>query len=118
MAKKIIYLSVHRLIDFFRSYFDEVFMNYIKQWFDLEQFIILIFRIVLDRVDNNINTHCIKNVRIRSCSGPHFPAFGLNKEKYGVSLRIQSKYGKMRTRITPNVDTFYAVITSKFLISV
>ena len=31
---------------------------------------------------------------------------------YSVSLRIlriQSKYGKMRTRITPNTDTFYEV---------
>ena len=25
---------------------------------------------------------------------PHFPAFGLNTERYGVSLRIQSKCGK------------------------
>ena len=31
-----------------------------------------------------------------------FSAFGLNS--------IQSKYGKMWTRITPNTDTFYAVI--------
>ena len=28
------------------------------------------------------------------------------------SLRIQSKCGKMRTRITPNTDTFYAVVCS------
>ena len=55
---------------------------------------------------------------------PYFPAFGLNTERYSVSLRIQ--YGeilrissfsvrmrenaeKMRTRITPNTDSFYAV---------
>ena len=31
---------------------------------------------------------CMKSVRIRSYSGPHFPAFGLNAERYGVSLRI------------------------------
>ena len=29
--------------------------------------------------------------------------------RYSVSLRIQSECGKMRTRITPNTDTFYAV---------
>ena len=29
---------------------------------------------------------------------PHFPAFGLNTEKYGVSLRIQSKCGKILAR--------------------
>ena len=32
------------------------------------------------------NDHCVKCVRIRSYSGPHFPAFGLNSERYGVSL--------------------------------
>ena len=45
------------------------------------------------------------SVRIRSYSGPYFLAFGLNM----VSLRIQSDCGKIRTRITPNTDTFYAV---------
>ena len=55
------------------------------------------------------NNHCVKNVRIRSYSGPYFPAFRLNTERYSVSLHIQSKCGKIRTRITPNTDTFYAV---------
>ena len=32
----------------------------------------------------------------------------------GVSLRIQSKCGKIRTRITPNTDTFYAVYAPSF----
>ena len=50
-----------------------------------------------------------KNVRIRSYSGPHFPTFGLNTQRYGVSLRIQSECGKMRTKITLNTDTFHAV---------
>ena len=53
--------------------------------------------------------HCVKSVHIRSYSGLHFPAFGLNTERYSVSLRIQSKCGKKRARITPNMDTFYAV---------
>ena len=39
-----------------------------------------------------------------------FPVFGLNTEKYGVSIRIQSECGKMRTRITLNMDTFHAMI--------
>ena len=52
----------------------------------------------------------VKSVRIRSYSGPYFPTFGLNTERYGVSLRIQSEWGKIRTRITPNTDTFYAVV--------
>ena len=38
-----------------------------------------------------------------------FSAFGLNIEKYGVSLRIQPECGKMRARITPNTNTFHEV---------
>ena len=53
---------------------------------------------------------CVKSVRIWSYSGPHFPAFGLNTEWYSLSLCIQSECWKMRTRITPNTDTFYAVL--------
>ena len=57
--------------------------------------------------------HYVKSVGVRSYSGAHFPAFRLNTERYGVSLRIQSECGKMRTRITPNTETFYAVLSSK-----
>ena len=46
--------------------------------------------------------YCVKSVRIRSYSGPHFPVFGLNN--------IQSKCGKIRTRITPNTVNFHAVL--------
>ena len=54
--------------------------------------------------------HCVKSVRVRSYSGPHFPAFfRLNTERYSLSLCIQSKCGKMRTRITSNTGAFYAV---------
>ena len=41
--------------------------------------------------------HYAKIVRIRSYSAPHF------------SRIFQSEFGKMRTRITPNTDTFHAV---------
>ena len=60
-------------------------------------------------LNKNKNHHCVKSARIRSYSGPHFPAFGLNTKRYSVPPRIQSEYGKMRTRITQNTDTFYAV---------
>ena len=30
------------------------------------------------------NFPCVKSVRIGSYSGPHFPAFGLNTERYSV----------------------------------
>ena len=39
-------------------------------------------------------SHCVKSVRIPSYSGPHFPAYGLITEKYGVSFCIQSECGK------------------------
>ena len=51
----------------------------------------------------------MKNVRIRGFSGPCFPPFGLNTERYSVSLRIQSKCGKIRTGKTPNANTFHLV---------
>ena len=38
---------------------------------------------------------CVKSVRIRRFSGQYFPAFGLNTERYRVSLRIQPKCGKI-----------------------
>ena len=41
--------------------------------------------------------HCVKSVRIRSYSGPYFPAFGLNKEIYSVPLRIHPNAGKYGT---------------------
>ena len=55
--------------------------------------------------------HCcvVKSVCIRSFFGPHFPAFRANTERYGVSLRIQYKCGKIQTRKTPNTDIFDAV---------
>ena len=67
------------------------------------------FSQMMDNMRKNTNfftnfrtCHCMKSVRIRSYSGPHFPAFGLNTKRYSVSLRIQSECGKMRTRIAPN----------------
>ena len=52
----------------------------------------------------------MKSVRIRSYFGPYLPAFGRNTERYSISLHIQSEYGKIRTRIILNTDTFYAVL--------
>ena len=65
--------------------------------------------------------NCVKSVRIRSFSGPYFPAFGLNTEiysvwtEYGEILRIQSECGKILTRKSPNTDTFHAVSVSIFV---
>ena len=42
-------------------------------------------------VMEHIVKHCVKSVRVRSYFGPDFPIFGLNTERYEVSLRIQSR---------------------------
>ena len=55
---------------------------------------------------NDFMKDCMKRARIRSYSGPYFPVFGLNTERYSVSLYIQSECWKIPTRITPNTDTF------------
>ena len=46
---------------------------------------------------NGAYWHFVKSVCIRSFSGPYFPAFGLNTERYGECLSIQSKCGKIQT---------------------
>ena len=41
---------------------------------------------------------CVKNVQIRTFSGPYFSVFELNMKIYSVNLRVQYRYGKIRTR--------------------
>ena len=85
----------------------------------------------------NVTTtfRCVKSARIRSYSGPHFshifPQFGLNgvilvrifltfsliRTEYEeicfpYSVRMRENAEKMRTRITPNTDTFYVVFVN------
>ena len=51
----------------------------------------------------------MKDVSIQSFSGPYFPSFGLNTERYEVSFHVQSECEKIKTRKTPNMDTFHAM---------
>ena len=53
----------------------------------------------------------MKSVRIPSFYCPYFPAFGLNTERYRVSLGIRSEFRKIRTRKTPNTNILHAVVT-------
>ena len=57
-----------------------------------------------------LGLYFVKSACIRSFSGPYFLAFGLNTERCRVSSCIQSELGKIRTRKTPNTDTFHAVL--------
>ena len=59
------------------------------------------------------STHCLKSVRIRSYSGPHFPPIFPHadwiRRDTGISpnsVWMREDAGKMRTRTTPNTDTF------------
>ena len=63
-------------------------------------------------------SNCVKSVRVRSFSGPYFPAFGLNTERYSVSFRTQSECDKIRTRKTLNTDTFHAVSVARKILEV
>ena len=82
-----------------------------------ELYAIILFGNAVNKKQSNLHTiitcHCVKSVRIQRYSGPHFPTFRLNTERYGVFLCIQFKCGKMRTRITPNTYTFHAVYNAK-----
>ena len=78
-------------------------------------------QVILPNSRNNENLWkhgCVKSVRIRSYSGPHFPASGLNTEN--VSLHIQSECGETEDQNSSESDTFYAkhsMILTSFNIS-
>ena len=60
-------------------------------------------------------SHCVKSVQIRIFfSVSYFPVFGLNTETYGVNLRIQSEYRKIRPEKTPYLDIFHTVPGSQY----
>ena len=46
--------------------------------------------------ETKLRGNSVKSVRIRSFSGPQFPAFRLNTEIYEISLRIRPKCWIMR----------------------
>ena len=52
--------------------------------------------------------HCVKGVRILSCSGPHFPAFVLN-------LRISPYSVRMRENANQNDSKYRCFLRGKFL---
>ena len=51
----------------------------------------------------------VSTLRQRATKSQHF-AFSRIRTEYGEIRSIQSKCGEMRTRITPNTDTFHAVV--------
>ena len=53
--------------------------------------------------------HCLEKVRIWNYSSPYFSRIFPHSDWKRRSVRMREKPGKMRTRITPNIDSFYAV---------
>ena len=47
---------------------------------------------------------------------PVFSRFGLNRERYYISLRIHSEGGKIGTKKTLNMNTFHAASSSKVIV--
>ena len=62
--------------------------------------------------------HCVKSVRIQSYSGPHFFRIWTKYGDTEYSVRMRENAEKMRTRITLNMDTFYAVKLSELFLYV
>ena len=59
-----------------------------------------------------------KSVRTQSLSGPYFPTFGLDRERYSESLRVQlnaGKYGPEKLRTRSLFTQWYFQIPSKNL---
>ena len=93
----------------YTCYTSQLILRHSKSYFELRK--LLLFCTVLKIITIKFwSIHSIKSVRIRSYSGLHFPAFGLNTE----TLHIQSECGKMQTRITLNTDTFHVVLIIVF----
>ena len=61
-----------------------------------------------------IKSALCEKCRFRSFSGPYFPAFGLNTEKYSLSRCVQYECGKIQTRKAPNTDTLRSDAVSVF----
>ena len=100
------YLFKSISINIWNIYADDTTLYFnCDQAFDLWQQLEFASKLETDPRD----THCVKSVLIRSFSGPYFPTFELNMEGHFVSLCIQSECGKIRTKKTPNTDTFHTM---------
>ena len=81
--------------------------------------------IIVFKISGHLSLSCyslLKNCPYSELFWSDFPAFGLNTERYGVSLRIQSEWGKMWTRKTPNThfsrsDSCYLLLVSHSFVS-
>ena len=84
------------------AYFLEVFQNTISSFHCGQISVRNPTRDTLSRPlkASEIDKHCVKSVLIRSCSGPYFPAFWLNTERYEVQTKffMQTKFSLWKTK--------------------
>ena len=81
--------------------FKGVVFKYKMEMVDYFQIFLIIWKTKESTLSIILWNESLRNkVRIPSYSDLHFLAFGLNTERYGVSLRIQSECGKIRTLLT------------------
>ena len=94
---EIIYVRDGIILNYFKNYFKNNWKLF--QSCDAIR-VILRKRYIIMRVKKIIcwrSSTAWKLSKYGAFSGPYFPIFGLNTERYGVSLRIQFEYGKIRT---------------------
>ena len=60
--------------------------------------------------------HYVKSVRIRSFSSPYFPAFGLNTDRYSLSLHIQSKCRDIGSICSIKIQSIITPITAEAVV--
>ena len=89
-----------------------------KSIYDVFHIYLLHYQIKINITSNHFtplhirHNHCLKRVRIRSYSGSHFSRI----LPHSGWIRRDTNARKMRTRITSNTDTFYAVHNIKEII--
>ena len=71
-------------------------VNYFHKWFIIHICLRKSTHLIMMMI--MIVWHCVKSVQIRSFFWSVFLTFGMNTERYFVSLRIHSECGKIRTR--------------------
>ena len=64
---------------------------------------------VITKTDLSENSHCVKVSKYGVFSGPYFPAFGLNTDRYAYLSVFSPNAGKYRPDQIPCLDTFHAV---------
>ena len=69
-----------------------------KETYSVDEKLLLSYEFCLK---HSLHKKCPYSELFWSAFFPHFPSFGLNTKRYGVSLRIQSEYGKMPEKCGP-----------------